>query len=111
MCTGKVRVPAREEEIEWVVNAPAATESVTRHVVKVLRPRIRRADGKSAAVALVDGHLKRVIARVQAVHPAGDRLEVLNWAPLIDGCAVLSERQVGVVYRGILIVFGLQVRA
>ena len=57
---GQIGIPAREEEIEWIVDAAAAAESIARNVVQVLRPGVGRADGESLAVAFVDGHLERV---------------------------------------------------
>ena len=83
-----------------IVNPKTSSKPVSRHIIKVLGPRVSTTDRKAFAVPLIYRDLERVVAGVQTVHPAVNSLEVLNWPSGINIVAVLRQRQAGVVDPG-----------
>ena len=91
MLAGKVRVAAREKEIERIVYAPATSEPVARTVVQILCPCVSVLHREAVTVPFVQRDLERVVSRIVAVHPPGYGEEVFDGPAVVDVRPILCQ--------------------
>src|SRR5262245_16249410 len=81
---------------------------ISRLIVERFGPRVRSQHGKAFAVTLIDRDLERVIRGVEPMEEPDDSRITRERPPVVNCCAVLSQREVRIVDWRILVVLVLE---